>query len=563
MESTSEVEKHIPSFFQNSCPGNSAEEVNSEATFRQLDVAVEKSAMEKNGWITSLLSMPNVSNQNLVERLIGSSVMMDKEGKAPKAYRNKKHGYKLWKEGYICCVLVKPNVMGNRLLFPVKAKVCASMKNIQYDVYVHLDQENGDAVYAKCSCKAGKGGCCKHVAALLYTLVDYSNLDLKEILGDLTCTQVGQKWHIPADAKRMSSKAVKIKDISFEKAEEGTSKKRQILTGERQGYCAVPLFAWDTGREELLGLTKKLRLAGKASLFCEALESNEFQPCSLFDTSCSRALNQSESDKAEQETTIEHLAYIMGIYDNMPKTMTDDESLPRDQSFSAVYEKVGVSIVQSIEICKNTIMQSSEPIWYLERSKRITASIFGRVLKRRQAMYPASIIRAITEKASVPTRSVPLAMKWGIEHENDAVNQYVAIHPLLTVKKCGFIINPQWPWLGCSPDGIVFENDIAVGCIEVKCPYSKRDMTIKEAADNDNTFFMKNIDSIPQLKHNHCYYYQCQGVLNILGLEWIDFVIYALRGIHVERIMRDETLWRTKMLPMLTDFFFKYIFPRI
>ena len=137
-----------------------------------------------------------------------------------------------------------------------------------------------------------------------------------------------------------------IKDISFEKAEEGKSKKRQILIGERQGYCAVPLFAWDTGREELFGLTEKLRLAGKASLFCEALESNEFQPCSLFDTSCSRALNQSESDRAEQETTIQHLAYITGIYDNMPKTMTDDESLPRDQSFSAVYEKVEVSIVQ-------------------------------------------------------------------------------------------------------------------------------------------------------------------------------------------------------------------------
>ena len=84
------------------------------------------------------------------------------------------------------------------------------MKTIQYDIYIHLDQENGDAVYAKCGCKAGKGGCCKHVAALLYTLVDYSNLDLKEIPGDLPCTQVGQKGHIPADAKRMSSKTVKI-----------------------------------------------------------------------------------------------------------------------------------------------------------------------------------------------------------------------------------------------------------------------------------------------------------------------------------------------------------------
>ena len=86
MESTSEVEKHIPCFLQNSCPGNSAEEVNSEATFRQQDVDVEKSAMQKNGWITSLLAMPNVSIKNLVDRLIGSSVMMDKEGKKQEAW---------------------------------------------------------------------------------------------------------------------------------------------------------------------------------------------------------------------------------------------------------------------------------------------------------------------------------------------------------------------------------------------------------------------------------------------------------------------------------------------
>ena len=60
--------------------------------------------------------------------------------------------------------------------------------------------------------------------------------------------------------------------------------------------------------------------------------------------------------------------------------------------------------------------------------------------------------------------------------------------PLSVIKKCGFIINPQWPWLGCSPDGIVFKNEMAVGCIEVKCPYSKKNMTTKEAADSDKTF---------------------------------------------------------------------------
>ena len=49
-------------------------------------------------------------------------------------------------------------------------------ENVSYNVYVHLNQRSGDLIYFKCSCKAGQGGCCKHVAALLFSLVDYSNL---------------------------------------------------------------------------------------------------------------------------------------------------------------------------------------------------------------------------------------------------------------------------------------------------------------------------------------------------------------------------------------------------
>ena len=75
---------------------------------------------------------------------------MPKKGAAPKAFRNKKQGYRQWKEGYVRGVLVKPNVKGERLLFRVKAKVHASMKSTQCTVYVHLDQASGDAEYAKC-----------------------------------------------------------------------------------------------------------------------------------------------------------------------------------------------------------------------------------------------------------------------------------------------------------------------------------------------------------------------------------------------------------------------------
>ncbi len=79
---------------------------------------------------------------------------------------------------------------------------------------------------------------------------------------------------------------------------------------------------------------------------------------------------------------------------------------------------------------------------------------------------------------------MPASQKWGIENESIAISKY-ANHEDLCGKKvtdCGFGIFPACPWLGCSPDGIVFENGAPVGCVEVKCPYAKRDSMLKEAA---------------------------------------------------------------------------------
>lgn len=109
--------------------------------------------------------------------------------KAPLAYRHKKQGYKLWKEGYVRKVVTKPDILsGVKRLFLVKANVSASMKRQNYLVYCHLDQLSGEVAFSKCNCKSGQDGGCKHVAALLYLLLDYENLELKEVTDDMTCT---------------------------------------------------------------------------------------------------------------------------------------------------------------------------------------------------------------------------------------------------------------------------------------------------------------------------------------------------------------------------------------
>lgn len=101
---------------------------------------------------------------------------------APGAFKHKKLGYCVFKDKYVTQVQVKPNVeAGDEVKFLVKGQVHASMKQQTYLIYVHFNQSTEQIVHANYTRKAGKGGSCKHVAALLFQIIDYIQLELKEI----------------------------------------------------------------------------------------------------------------------------------------------------------------------------------------------------------------------------------------------------------------------------------------------------------------------------------------------------------------------------------------------
>ena len=120
--------------------------------------------------------MPPFGEKQIDNRLIHNSKTMP-DLKAPLAYRHKNKAKNSGRKGF-----------GVKRLFLVKANVSASMKRQNYLVYCHLDQLSGEVAFSKCNCKSGQDGGCKHVAALLYLLLDYKNLGLKEVTDDVTCT---------------------------------------------------------------------------------------------------------------------------------------------------------------------------------------------------------------------------------------------------------------------------------------------------------------------------------------------------------------------------------------
>jgi hypothetical protein len=96
------------------------------------------------------------------------------------------------------------------------------------------------------------------------------------------------------------------------------------------------------------------------------------------------------------------------------------------------------------------------------------------------------------------------------------------------------------------------------GAVETKCPSSKINLTVSEACE-DTHFYLEYKEGKASLKRDHIYFHQLQGVMAICQLSWIDFVVYTVKDLHVERIYFDVLKWENNMLPKLTDFYFMFL----
>ena len=135
-------------------------------------------------------------------------------------------------------------------------------------------------------------------------------------------------------------------------------------------------------------------------------------------------------------------------------------------------------------------------------------------------------------------------MRYGLESEPKAILKYEE-QSNTVVCKSGLWVNPNYPFLGCSPAGIVGED----GLLEIKCLKIFKDSTVKTVVEKWSTlpkvvtqkqcFIMKDGQCI--LKSRHDNYYQIQMQLLVTERIFCDFVLYAENGpVSIERIYRNE-----------------------
>lgn len=134
-------------------------------------------------------------------------------------------------------------------------------------------------------------------------------------------------------------------------------------------------------------------------------------------------------------------------------------------------------------ITQQTVLQSQCSEWLELRRNLLTASNFGKVIKRRMTQSCRNIVKNMLYSTPIDHVS---SIQHGRQYEAVALEQLSKVHNI-KIKTCGLYIDDKHPFLGATPDGIT--DDMVV---EVKCPIVPFKMgSIDEAIDKKKVHFWK------------------------------------------------------------------------
>lgn len=226
------------------------------------------------------------------------------------------------------------------------------------------------------------------------------------------------------------------------------------------------------------------------------------------------------------------------------------EPLPPSKQISckSVLERLAITPEQSAAI--SAIPQGTQP-WLDARKNRLTASNFGAAVGMNRYKSPRGLVKDMlwnTFKGNQATR-------WGSEHEDIARDAYVAkmqadidagVGPYtsIRVEETGLHVNPERPWLGSSPDGVVHVTTRDGGAhkflLEIKCPFRKQ-------------FYQPPVPV----------YYNCQiqGVMANMDLPYCDFVVWIPGDLQITRVDFDTEFWNSTLFPKLDSFYHTMYLP--
>lgn len=311
-----------------------------------------------------------------------------------------------------------------------------SLRSEPHKVWVCLAKDSGEVKSAFCTCTAGYGQTCNHVAGLLFR-VEYANK-----MGYTSCTSNKCEWVVP---KERPLEPAMLQDMAFKRSKHGKTGKTRTLNGnQKKTFNVLPE---DNGDENFL------------VTFADALRESLPDAC-LFKGLDVDSPNQAKGQEphALQEDTVEEDCGPIDIKQYHMKSMISS----CEQSDMRV--KIPASTVTYIS--NNTIGQSSNSMWHDMRNGRLTSSNFYSIHTKVNSINnkPAVVqdVKPLVKHIMGYTKVNPniKSLKYGREMEPVAKSVYLkefcAAHKNVKSDECGIFLDSVHTYIAASPDLLNF-----------------------------------------------------------------------------------------------------------
>ncbi|CAG2190881.1 unnamed protein product [Mytilus edulis] len=475
-------------------------------------------------WEKNLNDIPDFDHAKLKVYLCEStSKTFDKE--SLRAYKSLK-AYKFFEEGYVQ-KLLKTRLQSDGSeteYYIVKADVMASMAQRIYKTYVCFRMNDGGISGGACSCVAGKGEACSHIAALLFALEDFISNGFKDLPVAKTVTDKLCSWNKPA--KKESGAAI---DTQHQDCKEYGKTPEQKVTFEKLNFD--PRHATDRTRNET-SVKKLFKTLMEVNPNCGFVKYNS--PIECHQANCDKQL------------------VLKSVY-----PLSIQEIKERGEAFT---KTLTLTKEEAEIIEQKSKEQSKSADWHAARVYRLTASNFHRIAFRRDSTEATKLLSSLLYNKCKPT----YAMQFGLEQEDtsaqrfvqDMTNRNTSTSFSIQLEKKGFIIDIDHPYLGASVDRIATINDQKY-IVELKNPPSTWKLSIEDAAGKLSCLKIDE-NNVVTLNRRNAYFTQVQGQMAVLNIHNCYFVLCTKSDIHVEYVKFDKHFWKSVMSKLKT--FYNNIF---
>ena len=271
-----------------------------------------------------------------------------------------------------------------------------------YTSYVAI-MPKGKVVGASCSCVAGKGGACSHVAALMFNFEDLIKKCTKVLPNDGTVTNRLQQWHVPP--KRVIT-TQPLENIQFEKAQYGKTTCRSSRRSHPYNHEAD--------------------MPAVQSLVTNVLLACPSSGVSHFWTVATETVATSVSSSSE-ESPLDVIAPLIVYKDPTVLPSSVHKLANVDCSIDNTYFKeicqqyvdnqtISTELSQYIE--SHTRDQIKSILWLTLYNGRITSSQFGSICHHQSTTDNTNIIRQLMGYQKMV--GIPRQIRWGTEKESEA-----------------------------------------------------------------------------------------------------------------------------------------------